>query len=138
VRRNPAAVVLSGGPASVYAEGAPQVDPALFDTGIPVFGICYGFQAMTSALGGTVERTGTREYGRADLTVSGEGGTLHEDLPSHHPVWMSHGDSVTKAPEGFSVTASTEATPVAAFENVERRLAGVQYHPEVAHSPHGQ
>ncbi len=138
VRRRPAAVVLSGGPSSVYAEDAPQVDPALFDTGIPIFGICYGFQAMTRALGGTVEHTGVREYGRTELAVSGGGGTLHQELPAHHPVWMSHGDSVTKAPEGFVVSAGTSDTPVAAIEHPERQLAGVQYHPEVGHSPHGQ
>ncbi|MBE9375065.1 glutamine-hydrolyzing GMP synthase [Saccharopolyspora sp. HNM0983] len=138
VARDPAAIVLSGGPSSVYADGAPQVDPELFRSGVPVFGICYGFQAMTSALGGTVEHTGTREYGRTDLTVSGDGGRLHNELPGHHPVWMSHGDSVSKAPEGFAVTAGTADTPVAAYEDVDRRLAGVQYHPEVAHSPHGQ
>jgi GMP synthase (glutamine-hydrolysing) len=138
VRRNPAALVLSGGPSSVHEDGAPRVDPALFDAGVPVFGICYGFQAMTSALGGTVEHTGTSEFGRTELEVTGEGGTLHEDLPGHHPVWMSHGDSVSKAPEGFTVTAGSSASPVAAFESPERRLAGVQYHPEVAHSPHGQ
>ncbi|WP_190820898.1 glutamine-hydrolyzing GMP synthase [Saccharopolyspora pogona] len=137
-RRDPAAIVLSGGPASVYADGAPQIDPELFNAGIPVFGICYGFQAMTSALGGTVEHTGTREYGRTELDISGDGGTLHAELPGRHPVWMSHGDSVSKAPAGFAVTAATKDTPVAAFENVERQLAGVQYHPEVVHSPHGQ
>jgi GMP synthase (glutamine-hydrolysing) len=112
------------------------VDPALFETGIPVFGICYGFQAMAQALGGVVAHTGAREYGRTEL--SADGGVLHEDLPAHHPVWMSHGDSVTKAPEGFTVTASSEGAPVAGFENVDRRFAGVQYHPEVGHSPHGQ
>ncbi|MBQ0922977.1 glutamine-hydrolyzing GMP synthase [Saccharopolyspora endophytica] len=136
--RNPAAIVLSGGPSSVYADGAPQVDPELFNAGIPVFGICYGFQAMTAALGGTVEHTGTREYGRTEVEISGDGGRLHNELPGHHPVWMSHGDSVSKAPEGFQVTAGTKDTPVAAYESVERRLAGVQYHPEVVHSPHGQ
>ncbi|HEY8372268.1 MAG TPA: glutamine-hydrolyzing GMP synthase [Pseudonocardiaceae bacterium] len=136
--RRPAAVVLSGGPSSVYEEGAPKVDPALFDAGVPVFGICYGFQAMAEALGGTVEHTGTREFGRTELVVTGEGGVLHEALPGQHPVWMSHGDCVTKAPEGFTVTATTPGAPVAAFENTERRLAGVQYHPEVAHTPHGQ
>jgi GMP synthase (glutamine-hydrolysing) len=136
VARDPAAIVLSGGPSSVYADNAPQVDPALFETGIPVFGICYGFQAMAQALGGVVAHTGAREYGRTEL--SADGGVLHEDLPAHHPVWMSHGDSVTKAPEGFTVTASSEGAPVAGFENVDRRFAGVQYHPEVGHSPHGQ
>ncbi|WP_199441813.1 glutamine-hydrolyzing GMP synthase [Umezawaea beigongshangensis] len=138
LERDPAAIVLSGGPSSVYAEGAPRVDPELFSTGVPVFGICYGFQAMAGALGGTVEHTGTREYGRTELDVSSEGGTLHEELPARHPVWMSHGDCVTKAPEGFTVTATSEGAPVAAFEDVERRFAGVQYHPEVGHSPHGQ
>jgi GMP synthase (glutamine-hydrolysing) len=136
LERNPSAIVLSGGPASVYADEAPRVDPALFDSGVPVFGICYGFQAMAQALGGTVEHTGTREFGRTELGVAG--GALHEDLPRRHPVWMSHGDCVTKAPEGFTVTAESEGAPVAGFEDVQRRLAGVQYHPEVAHSPHGQ
>ncbi|MCP2165759.1 glutamine-hydrolyzing GMP synthase [Goodfellowiella coeruleoviolacea] len=138
LEHNPAAIVLSGGPASVYADGAPAVDPALFDADVPVFGICYGFQAMASALGGTVEHTGTREFGRTELNVHGAGGLLHEDLPGHHPVWMSHGDCVTKAPDGFEVTATSEGAPVAAFEDTKRRYAGVQYHPEVAHSPYGQ
>jgi GMP synthase (glutamine-hydrolysing) len=135
--RDPAAVVLSGGPASVYAEGAPQVDAGLFEAGVPVFGICYGFQAMALALGGAVSHTGSGEYGRCELRVAGDGGMLHGGLPAQHPVWMSHGDSVTGAPPGFTVTASSGA-PVAAFENTARRLAGVQYHPEVVHSPHGQ
>src|SRR6187431_1801471 len=104
--REPAAVILSGGPASVYADGAPGVDPALFDAGVPVFGICYGFQLMAGALGGVVENTGAREYGRTELSVT-EPGRLHDDLPDAHPVWMSHGDGVTKAPEGFTVTASS-------------------------------
>jgi GMP synthase (glutamine-hydrolysing) len=134
--RDPLAVVLSGGPASVYAEGAPQLDPALFDLDVPVFGICYGFQAMAQALGGGVARTGTSEYGRTELKVAG--GELHLDLPDTQPVWMSHGDAVTSAPDGFEVTATSAGAPVAAFENRARRLAGVQYHPEVLHSPHGQ
>ncbi|MFD7653077.1 glutamine-hydrolyzing GMP synthase [Actinosynnema sp. NPDC059797] len=138
VGRDPAAIVLSGGPSSVYEPGAPQVDPELFDAGVPVFGICYGFQAMAGALGGTVEHTGTREYGRTELGVEQEGGLLHDELPAKHPVWMSHGDCVTKAPEGFTVTATSEGAPVAAFEDRQRRFAGVQYHPEVGHSPHGQ
>jgi GMP synthase (glutamine-hydrolysing) len=136
--RRPSAIVLSGGPSSVYADGAPGVDPALFETGIPVFGICYGFQAMAQALGGTVAHTGSREFGRTELGLDGPGGVLHTELPARHPVWMSHGDSVTEAPAGFTVTAGSEGAPVAAFENTERRLAGVQYHPEVGHSPHGQ
>jgi GMP synthase (glutamine-hydrolysing) len=134
--RDPQAVVLSGGPASVYADGAPQLDPALFDLGVPVFGICYGFQAMAQALGGTVAHTGTSEYGRTELKVVG--GELHSDLPGTQPVWMSHGDAVTSAPDGFEVAATTAGAPVAAFENRSRRLAGVQYHPEVLHTPHGQ
>ncbi len=134
--RHPLALVLSGGPASVYSEGAPQLDPALFELGVPVFGICYGFQAMAQALGGTVAHTGTREYGRTELKVAG--GELHAGLPATQPVWMSHGDAVTAAPDGFEVVASSPGAPVAAFENAERRLAGVQYHPEVMHSPHGQ
>lgn len=134
--KDPQAIVLSGGPASVYAEGAPRLDPALFDLDVPVFGICYGFQAMAQALGGTVEHTGTSEYGRTELTVAG--GDLHADLPGTQPVWMSHGDAVTAAPDGFEVIASSAGAPVAGFENRARRLAGVQYHPEVLHSPHGQ
>jgi GMP synthase (glutamine-hydrolysing) len=131
--RDPQAIVLSGGPASVYADDAPQLDP---DLDVPVFGICYGFQAMAQALGGTVAHTGTSEYGRTDLKVSG--GELHSDLPESQPVWMSHGDAVTAAPDGFDVVATSAGAPVAAFENRARRLAGVQYHPEVMHTPHGQ
>ena len=134
--RDPLALVLSGGPASVYAEGAPQLDPAVFDLGVPVFGICYGFQAMAQALGGTVAHTGTSEYGRTELKVLG--GELHSGLPDVQPVWMSHGDAVTAAPEGFEVAASSAGAAVAAFEDRDRRLAGVQYHPEVMHTPHGQ
>ena len=134
--KDPQAIVLSGGPSSVYEEGAPQLDPAVFDLGIPVFGICYGFQAMAQTLGGTVAHTGTSEYGRTELNVSG--GQLHLDLPDTQPVWMSHGDAVTAAPEGFEVVASSAGAPVAGFENPARSLAGVQYHPEVMHTPHGQ
>ena len=134
--KDPRAIVLSGGPASVYADGAPQLDPAIFDLDVPVFGICYGFQAMAQALGGTVARTGTSEYGRTELKVTG--GDLHSDLPATQPVWMSHGDAVTGAPEGFEVVAVSAGAPVAAFEHRGRRLAGVQYHPEVMHTPHGQ
>jgi GMP synthase (glutamine-hydrolysing) len=136
--REPAAVVLSGGPASVYEPGAPSVDPALFTAGVPVLGLCYGFQAMARALGGEVAPDGTREYGRTELTLRDDPGALHAGLPARHPVWMSHGDSVVRAPEGFTVTAASERAAVAAFEDRARRLAGVQYHPEVGHSPHGQ
>jgi GMP synthase (glutamine-hydrolysing) len=134
--KDPQAIVLSGGPSSVYADGAPRLDPALFDMGIPVFGICYGFQAMAQALGGTVAHTGTSEYGRTEMNVLG--GELHSGLPGNQPVWMSHGDAVTVAPEGFEVVAASAGAPVAAFEDRTRRLAGVQYHPEVMHTPHGQ
>ena len=134
--KNPQAIVLSGGPSSVYDDGAPQLDAAIFDLGVPVFGICYGFQAMAQALGGTVAHTGTSEYGRTELKVSG--GELHSGLPATQPVWMSHGDAVTAAPAGFDVVASSPGAPVAAFEDRARKLAGVQYHPEGMHSPHGQ
>ncbi|MUL64620.1 glutamine-hydrolyzing GMP synthase [Mycobacterium sp. CBMA 234] len=134
--KDPRAIVLSGGPSSVYDEGAPQLDPAIFDLGVPVFGICYGFQAMAQTLGGTVAHTGTREYGRTELKVAG--GELHSGLPETQQVWMSHGDAVTAAPAGFEVVATSSGAPVAAFEDRARKLAGVQYHPEVMHSPHGQ
>lgn len=134
--KNPAALILSGGPSSVYADGAPELKPELLELGIPVFGICYGFQSMTRVLGGTVAATGAREYGRTDMTVSG--GVLHKGLEDTHKVWMSHGDSVSEAPEGFEVTASSDGAPVAAMECLSKKMAGVQYHPEVLHSPHGQ
>ncbi|WP_285900605.1 glutamine-hydrolyzing GMP synthase [Frankia sp. R82] len=134
--RRPSALILSGGPRSVYSPGAPRVDPALFETGLPVLGICYGHQVMAQALAGTVDRTGTAEYGATRLAVS-EPGVLFDGLPVDQQVWMSHGDSVSKAPPGFLVTASTPSTPVAAFEDRERRLFGVQFHPEVLHSERG-
>jgi GMP synthase (glutamine-hydrolysing) len=135
--RQPKAIILSGGPASVYAEGAPRTDPTLFTAGVPVFGICYGFQAMTQALGGEVAHTGGSEFGRSALTVT-EPGVLLRGLPSMQQVWMSHGDAVTVPPPGFTVTAGTAGAPVAAFEDVGRGLAGVQFHPEVMHTQHGQ
>jgi GMP synthase (glutamine-hydrolysing) len=134
--RDPAAIILSGGPSSVYEPGAPGLDPAIFANDVPVFGICYGFQAMAQALGGTVAHTGAREYGRTLL--SAQGGTLLRELPADLPVWMSHGDSVTIAPAGFAVTASSSGAPVAAFEDLTARRAGVQFHPEVAHTQQGQ
>ncbi|MFC6597442.1 glutamine-hydrolyzing GMP synthase [Kitasatospora paranensis] len=136
--KNPKAIILSGGPSSVYEEGAPRIDRALFEAGVPVFGMCYGFQLMAVTLGGTVDNTGAREYGRTPLSVSRTGSTLFEGIPAQHSVWMSHGDACSAAPEGFTVTASTGVVPVAAFENDEARLYGVQYHPEVLHSDHGQ
>ncbi|MFD7897807.1 glutamine-hydrolyzing GMP synthase [Streptomyces sp. MnatMP-M17] len=136
--KKPRAVILSGGPSSVYAENAPSVDSALFEAGVPVFGMCYGFQLMATALGGTVDNTGAREYGRTPLHVSKTGSTLFEGTPAEQAVWMSHGDACSAAPAGFTVTASTDVVPVAAFENDEKRLYGVQHHPEVMHSTYGQ
>jgi len=135
--RAPTAIVLSGGPASVYAPDAPVLDPGILDLGVPVFGICYGFQAMAQALGGTVERTGQREYGGTSLQVHTPG-ALFAGLPDTQQVWMSHGDSVSRAPDGFAVLAESAGAPVAAFEDIDRRLAGVQFHPEVLHTAHGQ
>ncbi len=135
--RSPKAIILSGGPQSVYAPGAPQLDRGIFHNDVPVFGICYGFQAMAVALGGEVRRTGVSEFGRTSVDVITEG-TLLRGLSSGHRVWMSHGDAVAVAPAGFSALAGTEGAPVAAFESVERRYAGVQWHPEVMHTEHGQ
>ena len=135
--KDPAAIILSGGPSSVYDEGAPTLDPAVFDAGVPIFGICYGFQVMAQALGGRVDHTGRREYGATRLQALGES-TLLGGLEQQMQVWMSHGDAVTEAPQGFSVTASTDGIPIAAFENVAAQQAGVQYHPEVVHTEHGQ
>jgi GMP synthase (glutamine-hydrolysing) len=136
IARRPKAVILSGGPSSVYARGAPQVATGLFETGVPTLGICYGFQAMAQTLGGRVEHTGGREYGGTPLTIIREG-ELFAGLPREQTVWMSHGDAVVAAPEGFAVTAMTPQTPVAAFEDVARGLYGVQFHPEVLHTAHG-
>ncbi len=135
--KKPAAIILSGGPSSVYSDGAPQTDPALLQTGIATFGICYGFQSMTQAMGGTVEHTGKSEFGRTPLTVT-KGSALFADEPTSQNVWMSHGDAVIKAPEGFTVAASTPGTPIAAFEHATLPYAGVQFHPEVLHSEYGQ
>ena len=135
--KQPKAIILSGGPSSVYADGAPGIDASVFTSGTPVFGMCYGFQLMARGLGGEVAPTGAREYGRTPVSVV-ESGTLLAGIPEQHKVWMSHGDAVTAAPQGFTVLASTEVTPVAAFEDVSRGLAGVQWHPEVLHSEHGQ
>lgn len=134
--KQPQAIILSGGPQSVYAEGAPQIDPGIFDTDVPVFGICYGFQAMANALGGEVSRTHTSEFGRTVVTVSQ--GRLTADIPTDARIWMSHGDAVTSAPDGFVCLAQTVGAPVAAFESADRPLAGVQWHPEVQHSEYGQ
>jgi GMP synthase (glutamine-hydrolysing) len=133
--RNPRAIVLTGGPASVYAEDAPEVDPGLWELGVPTLGICYGMQLMARDLGGRVERTGASEFGRTELRA--EGGALFEHVPEDQVVWMSHRDSVTAPPEGARVTGSSPSTPIAAFEAAERGLYGVQFHPEVVHTPHG-
>jgi len=135
--KRPKAIILSGGPSSVYETGAPTLDPALFSHGIPVFGICYGFQVMAQALGGTVAKTGKSEFGRTELSLTGDSRLLR-GLESSFRVWMSHGDSVSVAPEGFTSTASTSDTPIAAFESNDGLVAGVQFHPEVLHSENGQ
>jgi GMP synthase (glutamine-hydrolysing) len=133
----PAGIVLSGGPKSIHEPDAPAVDRRLFELGIPVLGICYGQQAMAAALGGEVARTNLAEFGRTELTVEEHGSVLFSDLPREQTVWMSHNDTVTSPPPGFRATASTSATPVAAFEDPGRRLYGVQFHPEVSHTLRG-
>ncbi len=135
-RREPAALILSGGPASVYAADAPQVDPGLFELGVPALGICYGAQLMAKELGGTVERTDASEFGKTALSV--DGGELFAGLAKEQVCWMSHRDTVTAPPEGAEVTAGSPSTPVAAFEAAQRGLYGVQFHPEVVHTPDGQ
>jgi GMP synthase (glutamine-hydrolysing) len=135
-RRNPYALILSGGPASVYADNAPRIDPALFELGVPTLGICYGMQLMALDLGGTVDRTGSSEFGKTELHV--EEGELFHDLPGEQTVWMSHRDAVTAPPIGARVVAGSPSTPIAAFEDERRRLYGVQFHPEVVHTPYGQ
>jgi GMP synthase (glutamine-hydrolysing) len=135
-RRNPAAIILSGGPASVYADGAPRCDPAIFELGIPTLGICYGMQLLALELGGRVDRTGAGEFGKAGLNA-GES-ALFADLPAEQTVWMSHRDGVVAPPAGASVVAQSPSTPIAAFEDPSRGLYGVQFHVEVVHTPHGQ
>jgi len=133
--RNPYALILSGGPKSVYADGAPHVDPRIFELGIPTLGICYGMQLMAQELGGRVDRTGVSEFGKTELHA--EESLLLHDTPADQTVWMSHGDSVVAAPTGARVVAGSSSTPIAAFEAPERHLYGVQFHPEVVHTPHG-
>jgi GMP synthase (glutamine-hydrolysing) len=133
--RNPVALILSGGPASVYADDAPRVDPRLLGLGVPTLGICYGMQLMAQELGGAVERTGVSEFGKTALHASP--GALFEGLPDEQQVWMSHRDSVTAPPEGARVVAGSPSAPIAAFEDRSRALYGVQFHPEVVHTPHG-
>src|SRR5581483_10799048 len=133
--RNPYALILSGGPASVYADDAPHVDPRVLELGIPTLGICYGAQLLALDLGGRVDRTGVSEFGRTALQV--ERSSLFGDLPAEQAVWMSHRVTIVAAPEGAIVTASSGSTPVAAFEDETRGLYGVQFHPEVVHTEHG-
>jgi GMP synthase (glutamine-hydrolysing) len=135
-RRDPYAVILSGGPASVYAEGAPRVDTAIFELGVPTLGICYGMQLMALELGGRVDRTNASEFGKTPMTA--QAGGLFEGVPPEQTVWMSHRDSVVAPPKGARVVAESPSTPIAAFEAPERALYGVQFHPEVVHTPHGQ
>ena len=134
---NPDGIILSGGPSSIYGKNSPKTDPAIFDLGIPVLGICYGMQFMVGALGGTVEKAAKREYGFAELEIRKEG-KLFEKIGKSTTCWMSHGDSITNLPKGFSTTAATENTPFAAAENVKRNLYGLQFHPEVEHTPKGK
>ncbi|MEC8763209.1 MAG: glutamine-hydrolyzing GMP synthase [Actinomycetota bacterium] len=136
--KDPIGIILSGGPSSVYEPGAPTLDPAVFDLGVPTLGICYGFQVMAQALGGVVANTGLREYGATDASIIRDESVLFDGQPAEQNVWMSHGDQVSEAPAGFEVLARTGATPVAAFGNDARRMYGVQWHPEVKHSDHGQ
>ena len=135
--RAPRALVLSGGPASVYSEGAPALRRELLALGIPVLGICYGMQAMVRTLGGRVEAAEAGEFGRTELTLSGDGGRLLAGLPAEQQCWMSHRDSVFEPPDGFEALASSPGSPVAACEEVERGLYGIQFHPEVVHTPYG-
>ncbi|WP_178020211.1 glutamine-hydrolyzing GMP synthase [uncultured Paenibacillus sp.] len=132
----PKGIVFSGGPSSVYAEDAPHIDPAVYDIGVPIFGICYGMQLMAHQLGGKVERAEKREYGKADVDFA-EHSALTRGLDAKQTVWMSHGDHVTQLPDGFVVDASTEHAPIAGFANTNRNMYGVQFHPEVRHSVHG-
>ena len=156
--RSPAAIIFSGGPASVHVDGAPGIDPSVYELGVPILGICYGSQLLARDLGGQVDRSGRGEYGRTSLTHSGmpsqllgPRGTGHVESPdggeaapapvpepSSEPVWMSHFDAVTEPPEGFTVTAATADSPAAVIEDPQRRFYGVQYHPEVVHTPSGQ
>jgi GMP synthase (glutamine-hydrolysing) len=134
--RNPVALILSGGPASVYADGAPKIDAGILELGIPTLGICYGAQLLALELGGRVDKTGAGEYGKVGMRT-GEG-SLFATLPEEQTAWMSHRDTVVEPPAGARVVATSEHTPVAAFEDDGRRLYGVQFHPEVVHTPHGQ
>ena len=135
--RRPAGIILSGGPKSVNEVPAPSIDPAVYDLGVPILGICYGAQLLALQLGGEVSRTGRGEYGRTPLTVTGTS-PIFSDWPETAEVWMSHGDAITRAPEGFVATASCPDAPVAALHDPDRGIFGVQFHPEVVHTEHGR
>ena len=137
-KKNPRAIILSGGPKSVHVEGAPVLDPAIYDLGIPIFGICYGHQLIAQQLGGEVSRGGRGEYGRALFTRNNESSQLLHDLPTEYSVWMSHFDFVARMPDGFTSSASTPDAPIAVMENAQRKVWAVQFHPEVVHSEYGQ
>ena len=136
-RRKPRGIILSGGPASVYAEGAPRLERGLLELGVPVMGICYGMQLLVHELGGKVEEAEVGEFGRSDLTVT-EQGTLLKGMPKEQTCWMSHRDTVIEPPPGFTALASSSVSPVAAVEDAERGIYGIQFHPEVVHTPYGQ
>src|SRR5438477_11418735 len=136
-RLKPKVLILSGGPASVYDKGAPQIDPEIFSAGVPILGICYGLMLMAHHLGGKVKFTGRREFGAGTLEVT-NGSQLFDGLGSQVDVWNSHGDEVTALPSGFRVAARTNGSPFAAVEDPQRRLYGLQFHPEVAHTPRGR
>ena len=136
-RRRPKGVILSGGPASVYADGAPPLEPALLELGVPVLGICYGMQLIALELGGRVQGAEVGEFGRSQLTVA-EPGRLLAGTPAEQTCWMSHRDTVFAPPPGFAALAASTASPVAAFESAERGIYGIQFHPEVVHTPYGQ
>ena len=133
----PEGIILSGGPSSIYEKGSPKVDPAILNLGIPVLGICYGMQFMVSALGGDVKRTKKREYGFAELNIKQQTG-LFKGTGTKTDCWMSHGDSIAKLPRGFKATASTENTKIAATVHSKKKLYGLQFHPEVHHTPKGK
>ncbi|HEX5225427.1 MAG TPA: glutamine-hydrolyzing GMP synthase [Solirubrobacteraceae bacterium] len=136
--RKPRGIVLSGGPASVYADGAPPLDRGLLELGVPVMGICYGMQLLVRELGGRVEEAEVGEFGRSDLHVAGDGGRLLAGLPAEQTCWMSHRDTVFEPPPGFTALASSMASPVAAVEDTARGIYGIQFHPEVVHTPYGE
>jgi GMP synthase (glutamine-hydrolysing) len=138
IARRPAALILSGGPASVHVEGAPRLALDIYETGVPILGICYGAQLIALQLGGEVANTGAGEYGRTTLTSFGGSSVLLHELPVEQDVWMSHFDTITRAPDGFTAAGSTPSTPVAVLEDLDRRICGVQFHPEVKHTPRGQ